>query len=205
MTSPAIDQSPLAPGFADPVDDAQRVFRGVLDALSHPGRIVALPPDDPAPIAGRLGTAALAVGLSLFDFETAIYFDDAARAASGYLRFHVNCPTTDDPARATFAVLGDPAALLPLDRFSLGTDASPEQSTTLIIELPSLTGGPEIRLTGPGIETEQGFAATGLPQGFWAARHALAELFPRGLDLIFTAGDQLAAIPRTTIAHPREI
>ena len=33
----------IAPGLADPSHDSQRLFRAVLEAFSHPGRIVALP------------------------------------------------------------------------------------------------------------------------------------------------------------------
>ena len=56
-----------------------------------------------------------------------------------------------------------------------------------------------LRLTGPGIEDSSRLGITGLKPGFWAERAALAPLFPRGLDLILTCGDRLAALPRTTI------
>ena len=55
----------MLPGYGDPVDASQRVFRGLLDALSRPGTIVRLtpPPDFPTPLV----PAAAAIGLSLLD------------------------------------------------------------------------------------------------------------------------------------------
>ena len=39
----------LAAGFADAPHDSQRVFRAVLDAFSHPGRIVGVPAEVETP------------------------------------------------------------------------------------------------------------------------------------------------------------
>src|SRR5260370_25126582 len=79
---------PMRPGLADPVLDSQRIFRGVLDAMSHPGRIVALAVDDAAP--GALYPATEAVCLALVDFETPLWLDAAGRpaAVTGLTRFH---------------------------------------------------------------------------------------------------------------------
>jgi alpha-D-ribose 1-methylphosphonate 5-triphosphate synthase subunit PhnH len=198
----SLEPSDLVSGFADPVDDAQRVFRGVLDAMANPGRIVTLPVAALGPVPGRLGRAAYAFGLALADFETPVWLDRAAQSAAATLRFHVNCPIADAPAEAAFALIGDPALMPEFDRFALGTDAYPDRSTTLVIEVAELEGGPAIILTGPGIETTRELRVAGLPERFWAARAELAELFPRGIDVVFTSGDRLAAVPRTTVALP---
>jgi alpha-D-ribose 1-methylphosphonate 5-triphosphate synthase subunit PhnH len=185
------------PGFADPVDDAQRIFRRVLDALAHPGRIVAI--DAPADLpAGPLGRAAIGTALALLDFETPLWLDEAAGAVRPHLRFHCNCPSAEAPDRAGFAVIGDPAVLPALDRFALGTDAYPDRSTTLVIEVRALAEGGALSLSGPGIEARTRLDVAGLPKRFWAERAALAPLFPRGIDVILTCGDRLAAVPRTT-------
>ncbi len=188
------------PGLTDPVGDAQRIFRRVLDALAHPGRIVTL--DAPAEWpAGRLGRGAIGTALALLDFETAIWLDEAAAAIGPHLRFHCNCPLAASRDAAAFGLIGDPATLPPLDGFALGSDSYPDRSATLVIEVRTLDQHGALRLSGPGIEEQAQLGVTGLRSGFWQERAALAPLFPRGLDLILTCGDRLAAIPRTTIVE----
>ena len=186
------------PGFADPVDDAQTIFRLVLDALAHPGRIVTLarPVGQPP---GPLGRAAIGTALALCDFETPIWLDDAAGAAGPHLKFHCNCPSAQTTDKASFALICVPSRVPALDSFALGSDAYPDRSTTLIIEVAALGEAGTLRLSGPGIEDRSRLGITGLKPGFWAERAALAPLFPRGIDLILTCGDRLAALPRTTI------
>ena len=190
------NDAPL-PGLTDPVGDAQCIFRRVLDALAHPGRIVAL--DAPVELpAGVLGRAAIGTALALLDFETAIWLDEAAGPVGSHLRFHCNCPLAAARDQAAFALIGDPATLPPLDGFALGSDSYPDRSATLVIEVEALDQDGPLRLSGPGIQDEARLGVIGLLSGFWQERAALAPLFPRGLDLILTCGDRLAAIPRTT-------
>ena len=185
------------PGLTDPVGDAQRIFRRVLNALAHPGRVVTL--DAPAELpAGVLGRAAIGTALALLDFETAIWLDEAAASIGPHLRFHCNCPLAAARDQAAFVLIGDPATLLPLDGFAQGSDSYPDRSATLVIEVKALDQDGALHLSGPGIHDQALLGVTGLRPGFWPERAALAPLFPCGLDLILTCGDRLAAIPRTT-------
>lgn len=188
----------LLPGFADPVLDSQRVFRAVLEAMARPGTIVELPVslDAPAPLAPA--TAALA--LALADYETPLWLDEAAATdtVSEYVRFHCGCPLAARSDQAAFAIIADPAAMPPLDRFHPGSDEYPDRSTTLIIQVASLTGGQPWRLTGPGIRGNAALSAAGFPPEFRTWVQANHDLFPRGVDLVFTAGRLMAALPRST-------
>lgn len=192
----------LAPGFPDPVGDAQTTFRAVLDAMARPGRIArvtAVPGLD-----RPLSRAAAAVLLALADHDTPVWLDRVSAPALPYLRFHTGAPLAVAPDKAAFAVIGDPEAMPAPDRFALGTDAYPDRSTTLVIEVETLSTATTAgwRLEGPGINGAAHLAVTGLPAGFVAARAALAPLYPRGLDIVLTAGDRLAALPRTTRITP---
>jgi alpha-D-ribose 1-methylphosphonate 5-triphosphate synthase subunit PhnH len=188
----------MRPGLADPVLDSQRIFRGVLDAMSHPGRIVALGGDDAVP--GPLHPATEAVCLALVDFETSLWLDPAGRTADvmAHLRFHCGCSIVDEPASARFAVVADPERMPDLDRFDAGTDEYPDRSATIIVQVDMLSAGVGRRLTGPGIESEVRLDAPGLPERFWEGLRANHGRFPRGVDVLLTAGSRLAALPRTT-------
>lgn len=185
-------------GFADPVFESQRVFRGVLDAMAQPGRVIALDgaPSNPAP----LHPATIAIALALLDFETPVWLDHAAGTAEtvAHLRFHCGCPIVDDPARARFAIIADPGVMPQMDVFDAGTDEYPDRSATLIVQARTLSAGHGLRLTGPGIETEARLEVHGLAASFWEALRANHARFPRGLDVLLTAGASLAALPRTT-------
>ena len=82
--------------------------------------------------------------------------------------------------------------------FDLGTDAYPDRSTTVVIEVAALGSGGAVALTGPGLRVPAALRVAGLDGAFWTSREALAALFPRGLDVVLTSGASLAALPRTT-------
>lgn len=187
-----------APGLADPVVDSQAVFRAVLDVLSRPGtrRRVAVELDPPAPLSAAAG----AVLLTLADLDTPLWLDPKtdAPAVRHWLAFHCGCPRTENPGQAALAVLAGPPDGPSLEGFSIGTPTHPERSTTLILEVADLSDGSPLVLEGPGIAETARLAPRGLPRGFVAAWAANRALFPQGVDLILTAGRDLAGLPRTT-------
>jgi alpha-D-ribose 1-methylphosphonate 5-triphosphate synthase subunit PhnH len=185
-------------GLADPVAESQAIFRALLEAMSRPGRVVAVPApiETPPP----LHAAAAAVCLTLVDFETPLWLDPPARTDDvvEYIHFHCGAPIAAEPDEAAFALVIGSAWAPVLDRFGQGTDEEPERSATLIVQVDGLDAGEGARLSGPGIAGEAGLRAAGLPTAFWTALRANRSAFPRGVDVILTAGCRLAALPRTT-------
>jgi len=188
-------------GLADLVLDSQRVFRAVLDAMAHPGRVVDVPGAEAAPY--PLHLAAAAVCLTLADFDTPLWLDDGAGTDEirEFLRFHCGCPLMDAPGVARFALIAKPEAMPEISRFDRGTDESPDRSATLVVQLAALEGGRGRRLTGPGIAGESLLEARDLPNRFWRGLRENHALFPRGVDVLLTAGRRLAALPRTTLVE----
>jgi alpha-D-ribose 1-methylphosphonate 5-triphosphate synthase subunit PhnH len=189
----------LPAGFADKVLSAQSTFRSVMDAMARPGSVqriaaIAGTPDPMMP-----GTAAIA--LTLFDHDTPLWLDSGMSAtphAAKWLKFHTSAPIVADPSVAAFALLADAAALPALDQFAFGTPEYPDRSTTLILQVDSLTDGPALELRGPGIDGVAVLRATIQPSDLFERLAINATLFPRGIDLVLVAGDAIAAIPRTT-------
>lgn len=192
----------LAGGFEDPVFDAQACFRAVLDAMARPGRIATLPIrlTPPAP----LSPAAAAMCLTLLDHDTPLWRDPAAagEAVAAFLRFHTGAPLASASDAAAFALIADAAAMPPLSAFDTGDDAYPDRAATLIVEVAGLGVGDRFALEGPGIDGKGELAVVGLPPRFWAERERLTPIFPRGIDVVLTHGEQIAALPRTAVAAP---
>ena len=189
----------LPAGFADKVLSAQSVFRSVMDAMARPGSVQRVRPATGAPETMMPATAAIA--LTLFDHDTPIWLDQQMSATpeiARWLKFHTSAPVIADASIASFALVGNPRDLPPLDRFAFGSNEYPDRSTTLILQVESLTDGPAIELQGPGIEGTAALGASIQPQDLFERLAINAVLFPRGIDVVLVHDDAIVAIPRTT-------
>lgn len=178
----------LEGGFANPPIDASHAFRAVMTAMARPGDIVSVSgAKPPAP----LSVAAGVVVLTLCDPETPIYLATSHDTADmrDWITFHTGAPFVE--AGAAMFALGEWGDL-PLADFPIGTAEYPDRSATLIVERSSLSNEGAV-LRGPGIKEA---AALSLPDGH-AFQNNTAQ-FPLGLDFIFTCGERLAALPRST-------
>ena len=189
----------LPAGFADKVLSAQSTFRSVMDAMARPGSVQRIVSSAGAPAALMRGTAAIA--LTLFDHDTPVWLDPLLTATSNgtkWLKFHTGAPVIADSSICSFALVGDAKTLPALDRFSFGTNEYPDRSTTLILQVDSLTHGPSIELRGPGIDGTAVLQAAIQPPDLFERLAINAVLFPRGIDVVLVADDSIVAIPRTT-------
>jgi alpha-D-ribose 1-methylphosphonate 5-triphosphate synthase subunit PhnH len=179
----------LIGGFETPALQSARAFRAVLEALARPGTIHAVADaTPPAPLSVAAGVALL----TLVDTTTPLHLagDADCQTVRDWVAFHIGAPLVAVEA-ADFAV-GTWDALHPVSRFRIGAPDYPDRSATLIVEMDRLANdGPT--LTGPGIATS---ARLTMPEtAAFAANHAL---FPLGFDVLFTCGDRIAGLPRST-------
>jgi len=182
----------LSGGFTDAPTQAAHGFRAVLTALSRPGTLAqvsgAQPPAPMSPAAG-------VVALVLLDPTTPLHLAGAhdCDLVRDWITFHTGAPLVA-AGDAAFA-LGGWQALMPVDRFAIGTAEYPDRAATLIVEMPTLAATGAL-LRGPGID---GAARLTLPE--IAAFRANRALFPLGFDTLLTAGDHVAGLPRSTIVE----
>lgn len=179
----------LSGGFADPATEGAQSFRAILEAVARPGRIfdvTGVTPPAPLSVAAGIVLATLA------DHETPVFLAGHCDSPEirAWISFHCGAPFA--PAEEAAFALGTWADLQPVTRFRAGEPAYPDRSATLIVERETLAPR-GCRLSGPGIPGE---AHLNLPEvAAFQANHAR---FPLGFDVIFTAGAQLAALPRST-------
>ncbi|GAL24538.1 PhnH protein [Vibrio variabilis] len=202
----------ITTAFQDAVHDSQHCFRLLLKAMSEPSEIFTLTKSEGF---GAMHKASTQTLLSLADNATPIWLsashqDDAAIREN--IRFHCGSPMTEAQHDASFAVIAE-RDLAAFDwnnaAFNLGCEEYPDQSTTVIVELGTLSSsanqnlaqdGVSLTLAGPGIESTTTLSIGDVPVGF---QHFLLErqqrfAFPLGIDLVLVSDDAIACLPRTT-------
>ena len=192
----------LTPGFSDPVRDAAVSFRCLLNAMSRPGLVRALPvqPDCPAPF----NAGATVIALSLLDADTTVWVADslASPAVTAHIAFHTGAKpvATVEDAAFVFAPIADLAGLLP--QLSIGTPEYPDRAATLIALVDGFGGTEGRTLSGPGIDGMTEMAPIGLDAAGWDVLSMNAGLFPLGVDTFFAGPSSVAALPRSTRISP---
>ena len=189
----------LPAGFVDKVLSAQSTFRSVMDAMARPGSVQRIAAVAGMPAAMMRGTAAIA--LTLFDHDTPIWLDSRMSKTADvgkWLKFHTSAPVIADSAVSSFALIGESRDLPSLDCFAFGSNEYPDRSTTLILQVESLTEGPAFELRGPGIDGTAILRASFQPHDLFDRLAINVALFPRGIDVVLVHDDTIVALPRTT-------
>lgn len=175
-------------------EQAQRVFRAVLDALSRPGRLTRLP-------AGPLATvaAALLPVLALADLGTGVCVLDEDQRWTDVVAVATNAPGVP-LERATLVTAVRTITPDDILRLCRGSSATPEDGALMCIAVSEVSGGPrKWRLSGPGVPGELVVAPIGLPDTFVAARAEAVSAFPAGVDLLLATPDgRVLGLPRST-------
>lgn len=189
---------PLAMAVAAHGCDTAAVQAIVADAMARPGTIRSLPAEAGQP--EPLGDAAGALALALCNSDTMVWLGAGLRdsAVAGWIPLRTGAPLTREKAEARLAFVEAGAALASFSLFSPGTATCPEVATTLVLEVDAFGSGRMLALSGPGIARTASVGVQGLPDMFlrrWNDNHAL---FPRGIDVVLTAGRDMLCLPRTT-------
>jgi len=194
---------------------ARQTFLGVLEAMTHPGRIVRLPARPNGRAAPMPASAALALALALLEDDTPVWLGPGIAAQAAPLRHRV-C----GHRRARFALV-QAADAHPRLWHELGADGATgsapgstddQEGATLLIEVPGLLADPpparcepgdlelmpRLQISAPGLLRRQTrLAVDGLARHFWRERMTHeADGRPATVEVLLVCADRIAAIPR---------
>jgi alpha-D-ribose 1-methylphosphonate 5-triphosphate synthase subunit PhnH len=185
---------------------AQRRFRVLMDAFARPGTIHRLGEEIEA--IDAMPASALAGLYALADFETSIHLSPSLAADSVLverLRFETLAKRAESAKTASFAVLDARRDRLHLAAYHQGAPDYPDRSTTLFVLVESLSSSPALVASGPGIKELRHLSPSDLPSDFLAQWTANRAGFPLGVDIVFCAGTEIIALPRSIRLEPEAI
>ncbi|MFT6903545.1 MAG: alpha-D-ribose 1-methylphosphonate 5-triphosphate synthase subunit PhnH [Oleiphilaceae bacterium] len=204
----------LLPAFENTVDESQQVFRSVLKAMSEPGTIKTIhsrPLSEGQTGKDRVETDTIetstvqifpslwAIAQALFDSDASVFIGKSleSRTLAQSLGFYTDARVTALRESADFALM-TLTDWIENNDFSVGTWEQPQQSCTLIIQVPELGTAQQLLLSGPGILEKRWISIAGLTPGQQSLLQTNHDLYPCGLDFIFCSPEQILCIPRST-------
>ncbi|GIN63580.1 phosphonate C-P lyase system protein PhnH [Robertmurraya siralis] len=185
----------------DMVHDIQTVYRKLVDAMARPGQLADLS-KEAALIEENEARPFLLLAFTLFDQEVTFkVFSKREAAISKLIHQYTNArPAAIEEADYIFVLADAEKTALKgaIERAKHGTLKNPHDSATIFAEVDEITNTSTLKLTGPGIQSEEQVHVE--TESEWLAeRQVKNKEYPLGVDLMFIdRRQQLLALPRTT-------
>ena len=194
----------------------QPVYRCILRALSYPGTLCVLPRGE-LPVA--TGFPVHVVLSALVDEIVSLYSDSQEGTADLVSQAFVRASgvSTADVQSADFIVASGQTFSLGNQTPICGTLYRPDASATIILHCDALATAPSgsatsgsatscsapagsatlFEITGPGVQSTNRFAASGLVREWMDARDGWCARYPMGVDLLLLDRHNMVGLPRT--------
>ncbi|MGM0885618.1 MAG: phosphonate C-P lyase system protein PhnH [Bacillota bacterium] len=187
----------------DIVHDIQTVYRKLVTATSRPGTLVVLDREARTlDVQMECLSSTILLARTVLDHEVSFkVISKAEEAVSRMINQLTYSKPVDLPEADFIFILHDASeeqmkeALI---KAKVGNLLNPHESAMIILEVPDVTKGDSMILSGPGIQDES-FLSLPNVSAWLAARNEKNMEFPLGIDMYFVdQQDRLIALPRTT-------
>ncbi|MCM3170436.1 phosphonate C-P lyase system protein PhnH [Peribacillus frigoritolerans] len=187
----------------DVVHDIQTVYRKLVTATSRPGTLVVLDREArTSDVQMECLSSAILLARTVLDPEVSFkVISKAEEAVSRMINQLTYSKPVDLPEADFIFILHDASEEQmkeALNKAKVGNLLNPHESAMIILEVPDVTKGDSMILSGPGIQDES-FLSLPNVSAWLAARNEKNMEFPLGIDMYFVdQQDRLIALPRTT-------
>ena len=188
----------------DAVFDAQKSFRLLMDAFSHPGTIHSFDHFElNQPI--EIYKSNVIIALSLFDNNIGFHASSCYNLnVENYLHLNSSAKIENIETADYVFLNGQNDISNLIDQCKIGDLLYPEKNATIILAVNTISNDKiqnfdcQINLSGPGIQTTNHLFVKGLNLANLETIKSLNEEFPLGVDLILTdAFEKITVIPRS--------
>ncbi|WP_249595083.1 phosphonate C-P lyase system protein PhnH [Peribacillus frigoritolerans] len=187
----------------DVVHDIQTVYRKLVTATSRPGTLVVLDREARTlDVQMECLSSTILLARTVLDPEVSFkVISKAEEEVSRMINQLTYSKPVDLPEADFIFILHDASEEQmkeALDKAKVGNLLNPHESAMIILEVPDVTKGDSMILSGPGIQDES-FLSLPNVSAWLAARNEKNMEFPLGIDMYFVdQKDRLIALPRTT-------